>query len=116
MEEKYISTWLAFVQIKLESGFDFCELVESDIDIVDEYVGAWANVIVKSADINQALEIVHLELKEKHFMVSFIDKIENIQSLIETKALKPSVIQEVDWLLQKDFVFLISDKIFPFTE
>ena len=48
------------------------------------------------------------------FSVYFIEKIENLMPLIDKKELKKEVIYEADWLLKSDFVFKISDKIFPY--
>jgi DNA-dependent RNA polymerase auxiliary subunit epsilon len=56
-----------------------------------------------------------LGLRELKFEIEFIEKIENISSLIENDELKSDVKIEVDWLLNSEFVFKISDKIFPYT-
>ena len=71
---------------------------------------------MKADDINTALGIVPQGLDEKNFKIIFIDKIENVASLIEYEELDKKVIQEVDWLLSTDYIFKISDKILPYME
>jgi hypothetical protein len=113
--KKYANFWLTFVNIKAKEGFVFTDLIDFDgsPDYVD-YKGAWANIIVKSKNINDALDIVPLGLDELGFEVLFIDKIENIGSLIEYKEISEVVKAEVDWLSKSEFVFKISDKLFPY--
>jgi len=54
-------------------------------------------------------------LDELNFEVIFIDKIENIGSLIEYKEISnDDVKSEADWLLKNNFVFKISDRLFPY--
>ena len=113
---KYKNVWLAFVQIKPEEDYSFRELIESDEENEEEYIGAWANILVKSDNIYGALEIVPLGLKEKNFEVVFIDKIENVQSLVEYDEIDLKFLKEIDWLLSNEYVFMISDKIFPYAE
>jgi hypothetical protein len=48
--------------------------------------------------------------------VLFIDKIENMESLIEAEQVVKQVIGEADWLLNSNYTFMISDKLFPYTE
>ena len=50
-------------------------------------------------------------MDELNFEVTFIDKIENIGSLIEHKEISNDVKSEADWLLKNNFVFKISDSI-----
>ncbi|MBK8444577.1 MAG: hypothetical protein IPL35_14705 [Sphingobacteriales bacterium] len=113
--KKYSNFWLAFVNVKAKEGFSFTDLidVEGKPNGV-KYKGAWANVIVKAERINEALEIVPLGLGELDFEIVFIDKIENIGSLIEHKEIKDDVKSEVDWLLKSEYVFKISDKLFQY--
>lgn len=114
-KKKYSNFWLAFVNLKAKDGFVFTDLIDFDGAPDDiEFKGAWANVIVKSDSINEALEIVPLGLEELDFEVIFIDKIENIGSLIEYKEITDDVKAEVDWLAKSKFVFKISDKLFPY--
>ncbi|HAD12942.1 MAG TPA: hypothetical protein DCF33_10965, partial [Saprospirales bacterium] len=80
------------------------------------YTGAWANVIVKAQNISDSLNIIQLGLSELNFEVIFIDKIENIASLIEYNEINNTVLAEVNWLSKSKFVFMISDKLFPYVE
>lgn len=113
--KKYSNFWLVFVNLKAKEGFVFNDLIdfEGSSDNMN-YKGAWANIIIKSKDINDAIEILPLGLGELEFEVVFIDKIENIGSLVEYKEITNDVITEVDWLSKSEFVFKISDKLFPY--
>lgn len=113
--KKYSNFWLAFVNMKAKDGLVFTDLIDLDgLHDNINYNGAWANIIVKSESINEALDIVPLGLGELGFEVIFIDKIENIGSLIEYKEITDDVKDEVDWLSESEFVFKISDKLFPY--
>jgi hypothetical protein len=115
---KYIKLWLIFVNIKAQKNLNFNELIDvSDINKKTEkkFIGAWANLIIKADNINESIEIASLGLNELGFKIEFIDKIENILSLVESKELKNDVIKEANWLLKSKFVFKISDRIFPYT-
>jgi hypothetical protein len=103
-----------FVNIKPMKGYEFNDLIDTDGTSSDKFRGAWANIIIKAETINDALKIVPLGLQELHFEIEFIDKIENFMSLVENKELKGDVVKEADWLLSNDFIFKISDKIFPY--
>ncbi len=117
MTSEYKKVWLAFVQIEAQEGYSFMDLIDSENENTSsKYIGAWANVLVRAEDIYKAMEIIPQGLEEKKFNVIFIDKIENVTSLIEYKELDSQVVQEVDWLLSTDYVFMISDKIFPYVE
>lgn len=114
-KKKYSNFWLAFVNLKAKDGLVFTDLIDFDGSPDNiKYKGAWANIIVKSDSINEALDIVPLGLGELDFEVIFIDKIENIGSLIEYKEITDDVKAEVDWLAKSEFVFKISDKLFPY--
>lgn len=113
--KRYSNFWLAFVNLKAKDGLVFTDLI--DLDGSPEsvnYKGAWVNIIIKSESINEALDIVPLGLGELDFEVIFIDKIENIGSLIEYNEITDDVKAEVDWLSESEFVFKISDKLFPY--
>jgi len=116
MYNEYKKVWLAFVQIEAQENYSFNDLIDSENADTPQYAGAWANVLVKADNINTVLEILPQGLDEKNFKVIFIDKIENVASLIEYEELDKNVIKEVDWLLSTDYVFKISDKIFPYVE
>lgn len=114
MNDKYKSTWLAFVNIVAENG-KITDLIDLEgVEDNSDYSGAWANIIVKGTTIKEAIEIIPLGLEELGFSVDFIDKIENISSLIEYDEIDENVIKEVDWLLSTDYVFKVSDKLFPY--
>ena len=114
MNDGYIKLWLVFVNIKPQKGYNFSELIDSEGIQTENYIGAWANAIVKADTINQALTICPLGFAELGFEVEFIDKIENFNSLVEYDELKEDVIKEGQWLLQSNFVFKISNKLFPY--
>ncbi|MGV3502983.1 MAG: hypothetical protein ACO1O1_04700 [Adhaeribacter sp.] len=116
-QRKYKQLWLSLVNFKSEAGKNFKDLIDlDDQEIKDQkYIGAWANILVKADAINQAIEIIGLGLQELNFEVIFIDKIENIDALVEKKELNDDVMDEANWLLESDFVFKISDRIFPYT-
>lgn len=114
-EENYSNFWLVFVNLKAKEGINFIDLIDiEDIPENMKYKGAWANIIVKSKNIREALDIVPLGLDELDFEVIFIDKIENIGSLVEYEEITEEVRAEVDWLSESEFVFKISDKLFPY--
>ena len=114
MNNKYKSTWLAFVNIIAKNG-KITDLIDLEgVEDNSDYSGAWANIIVKGTSINEAIEIIPLGLEELGFSVDFIDKIENISSLIEYDEIDEKVVEEVNWLLSTDYVFKVSDKLFPY--
>ncbi|WP_293309449.1 hypothetical protein [Pedobacter sp. UBA5917] len=114
-KDRYYNFWLAFVNIRAGEGFKFNDLIDLGADGVNStYAGAWANIIIKAGDINGAIEIIPQGLKELNFDVVFIDKIENIASLMEYKQINELVVAEVDWLEKSTYVFKISDKLFPY--
>lgn len=113
--KEYKNYWLVFVDIKAKEGFEFVNLIDSENSGKnDNFKGAWSNIIVKSKNIKDALDIVHLGLDELNFEVVFADKIENIGSLIEYNEINDNVRVEVDWLAESEFVFKISEKLFPY--
>lgn len=113
--ENYKNVWLAFVHIQAKVNYSFMDLIDFDIeDDNDNYQGAWANILIKSDNIKDAIEIIHQGLDELNFDVVFIDKIENVESLIEYDEINEIVKSEVNWLLKSEYVFKISDKIFPY--
>ena len=113
--EKYIQLWLIFLNIKPKAGFLFNDLIDGEgNDSENNFIGAWANVLIKAHTIKEALQIAPLGLEELGFNIEFIDKIENVKSLIDNKEIKKEVIEEGDWLLDSNFVFRLSDRIFPY--
>ena len=114
-KDKYNNFWLAFVNIRAEKGYKFNDLIDLGADDPkSSYVGAWANIIVKAEEMNEAIEIIPQGLKELNFDVVFIDKIENLGSLIDYGEVNELVASEVNWLSESDYVFKISDKLFPY--
>lgn len=114
-KEKYNQLWLLFVNIKPKKGLLFNDLIDNENkDIKHQFIGAWANIIIKANTINEAINILPNGLNELSFNVEFIDKVENIESLIDNGELKKEVIKEADWLLKSNFVFKLSDRIFPY--
>ncbi len=116
MDNEYKITWLAFVNIIAKKGkiIDLIDL--AGIEDNSNYIGAWANIIIKATTISEAIEIIPFGLEELGFNVDFIDKIENIGSLVEYNEIDENVTKEVDWLLSTEYVFKLSNKIFPYEE
>lgn len=109
--------WLAFVQIVPAEGYQFADLIDTEGAKVNEiYIGAFCNVLVKHSDIREAIGIIEAGLKEKNWDLMFIDKIENIESLAENEELDEQTLDEIHWLYNSEYVFMISDKLFPYTE
>lgn len=113
----YNKVWLAFVDIKAKNGRRFNDLVELEKNNNPaEYIGAWANLLLISTTINEVPNIIEAGLNELDMTVKFIDRIQNVNSLIEYDEIDENVVKEADWLLSSGFVFKISDKLFPYTE
>ena len=103
--EKYIQLWLIFLNIKPKAGFLFNDLIDGEgNDSENNFIGAWANVLIKAHTIKEALQIAPLGLEELGFNIELIDN----------KEIKKEVIEEGDWLLDSNFVFRLSDRIFPY--
>lgn len=113
--EQYSKLWLVLVNIKAKEGFAFEDLIDFEDKPKEKYLGAWANILVEAETINEALDITPRGLDEQNFQVEFISKIENLESLVEHQEISEDVIEEADWLLQSNFVFKISDKLFPYS-
>lgn len=115
MKDKvYTNMWLTFVNIGPKGNNQFNDLIEIDSSDDSKYIGAWANILIKSDRINDVPDIVDGGLNELGMEIIFIDKIENVDSLIEYDELDESVFEEVEWLIESKFIFKISDKIFPY--
>ncbi|MEZ4911889.1 MAG: hypothetical protein R2774_13630 [Saprospiraceae bacterium] len=111
----YEIVWLAFVNITAKQNHKFNELIDLEDGSSDvSFDGAWANILVKEPDIKKAIDIIHQGLDELYFKVIFIEKIENVSSLIEYDEISDDVLSEVNWLYDSDFVFKISDRLFPY--
>ena len=113
---KYDSMWLAFVRFEAEPGEDFNALIELDgNDSAPTYLGAWANVLVDSFNLKEAIDIIEEGLTELRFRLLFIQKIENIALLVEEDELKSGVTEELDSMHQHGYKFMISDRVFAYT-
>jgi len=55
-------------------------------------------------------------LQELGFVVKEIDTIENLEFLLEKNEVTEDTILEADWLISSEYVFMISDKLFPYIE
>ena len=115
-KEKFIQMWVASVDIEADSGYNFMDLIDcSDHnEVLPKYIGAWANVIIQSPTINEALDLLEIGLNEKNFRIKFIDKIENLYSLIEENNINVDMIKEAEWLYSSKYSFVISDKLWPY--
>ena len=112
----YSKVWLAFVNINALDDTDFNSLINIEENDTQVYIGAWANILLQAETIEIALNILTAGLKELGFGIRRISKIENLEDLVEQSALKDDILFEADWLLSSEFVFLISDAIFPYAE
>lgn len=114
-KDKYLNLWLAFVNILAKKGVLFKNLIDSENNNFEiNYTAAWANVIIKARNISNALKIIENGLEELNFKVIFIDKIECLSSLIEYDEVNNNVLSEENWIEDSQYVFKISDKLFPY--
>lgn len=99
-KKKFKQLWIVSVAVEAFPGYEFNDLIDcSDCnETLPVYIGAWANVIIQSLTIHEGLSILECGLKEKKLKVKFIDKIENMYSLIENNELNVDVIKEAEWL------------------
>jgi hypothetical protein len=111
----FSNIWLVFANISASDGFDFNDLIDYEQYEKKSYLGAYANILIKANIINEALEIVNRGLSELHFKALFVDKIANFKSLVEYDEVGENIIEEAKWLINSEFVFKISDKLFPYT-
>jgi hypothetical protein len=110
----YSEVWLAFVHIKPEEGFAFKDLVDFEGKEAKDFIGAWANVLVRAPSIKEVIGIVPIGFKEKNFEVIFIESVQHLSPLVERQEVDQNLIDEADWLMNSEFVFLISNKLFPY--
>jgi hypothetical protein len=114
-KSKYDELWLILVKFEAQENYRFNDLINAeDEDPKYEFKGAYANVIVKSRDIINAIEIVPKGLLELNFQVLQVQRVEQFRHLIEDRKVTQSVIEEADWLIKSKYVFMISDRIFPY--
>lgn len=108
--------WIAFVQFEAEPGERFNALVDvEEQDAVPTYLGAWANVLVESSALKEAVDLIEAGLKELRFKLVRIQKIEHTALLVEEEELKRSVVAEITYMRQHGYKFMISDRMFPYT-
>lgn len=115
-KKKFKQIWVATVDIEAISGYDFMDLIDfsEHNEVLPRYIGAWANVIIQSASIKEALNLLEIGMNEKNFRIKFIDKIENMYSLIEENDINVDMIKEAEWLYSSHYSFMISDKLWPY--
>lgn len=111
----YNKVWLAFVDMQAKEGKKLNDLIDIESENSEKYIGAWGNILIISDRINEVPEIIEGGLSELDIDVKFIDKIENVGSLIEYDEIDEDVVKEVNWLLSTKYIFKISDKIFPYS-
>lgn len=118
VKKKYKQLWIASVDIEAAPEYEFNDLVDcSECDnTLPAYTGAWANIILQSETINEALILLEMGLSEKNFIVKFIDKIENLYSLVEDNDVNIDIIKEAEWLYSSKYRFMISDKLWPYSD
>lgn len=112
----YKTVWLAFVDMQAKEGEKFSNLIDLGAEDLEEYLGAWGNLLIISDRINNVPDIIEAGLNELDMTTRFIDKIENVGSLIEYGEIDTDVMQEAEWLFSSGYVFKISDKIFPYID
>lgn len=112
----YSNIWLLLIDLSAPEGTKFNDLIELDEGDDEEYLGAWANILIKADTFEKALQLAPLGLEELGFEIKEIDTTENLKSLIDDSSVGDDVISEADWLIASDYVFMISDKIFPYIE
>ena len=87
--------WVASVDIEAMPNYDFI-------------------VIIQAPTIKEALFLIEIGLNEKNFKIRFIDKIENLYSLVEDNEINIDMIKEAEWLYKSQYSFMISDKLWPY--
>lgn len=115
---KYKQLWIASVDIEASPGYKFNDLVDCSelMTPLPSYDGAWANVILHAETINEAINLVEKGLSEKNFSIKFIDKIENLYSLVEDENINIDLVREAEWLYSSKYSFMISDQLWPYLD
>ena len=110
------STWIAFVQFEAAPGERFNALIDvAEPNAAPAYVGAWANVLVASYALKEAVDLIEAGLQELRFTLVRIQRIEHTALLVEKQELKRSVVAEMAYMRQHGHKFMISDRMFPYT-
>ena len=111
----YDAMWIAFVQFKAAPGEQFNALIDvAEQDAAPTYLGAWANVLVESSALKEAVDLIEAGLKELRFQLVRIQKIEHAALLVEEQELKSGVVAEMAYMRQHGYKFMISDRMFPY--
>lgn len=115
---KYKQLWIASVDIVASPGYKFNDLVDCSEcnDTLPSYDGAWSNIILHAKTINEAINLIEKGLSEKNFSIKFIDKIENLHSLVEDENVNIDLVREAEWLYSSKYCFMISDKLWPYLD
>ena len=117
MQKNESNIWIAFIHIKAEDGESFNDLIDMEDEESDlTYLGAWANVLVDCTNIKGVPEIIEQGLEELKFQLVFIQKIENTALPLEKNELKSGVVDEIAYMVQHGYKFMISDRIFPYAD
>ena len=116
MSKKYKNIWLLLINITAAEGKEFGDLIDVENENNDIYLRAYANVLIKSETRKLAIELAPRGLQELGFVVIEIDTAENLEFLLEKDEVAEYVISEADWFISSEYVFMISDKLFPYIE
>jgi hypothetical protein len=114
MIKKYKNIWLLLIDLTATEGKDFNDLIDVENENTDVYQGAWVNVLIKSETRKLAIKLAPRGLQELGFIVKEIDTIENLEFLLEKDEVTEDVVSDADWLISSKYVFMISDKLFPY--
>lgn len=114
--KRFKTLWIAHVDVEAAEGHDLYELLELEDsnNSLQEYIGAWIDVIVKADSIVEALDILEIGLEDMNYVIKFIDRIENMHSLIEHKNVDDGTVKDADMLLRNNGNFLIKDGVWTY--
>ena len=114
--KKYLKVRIAFVDINAEEDYNFLDLIDSEGDTKEYYIGAVAYIAIIANDIYEALEILPKGLHELHFKIVSVFEVRNAHFLIEYDELSDNDKIEIDWLLKSKYIFKILDKLWPYVK
>lgn len=114
--KRFKTLWIARVDVEAAEGHDLHELLELEDsnNSLQEYVGAWIDVIVKADSIVEALDILEIGLEDMNYVIKFIDRIENMHSLVEHRNVDDGTVKDADMLLSNNGNFLIKDGVWTY--
>lgn len=117
-KKEYEQIWYAYVDLEAEDGYEFNDLIDSEIydDPLATYIGAWANILVQAKTIKEAVDIIEMSLREKNLKIRFFDGIENLLSLVEADDVAEDMIKDADRLYSSGSRFMITGELFAYTE